>query len=162
MQWILTIIIFLGSIEMAIPSSESMISMVNEIRNEGCYCNNTWMPPVESVRWNDKLYRSAFSHARDMDRYDFFDHVNRKGQDIGARIDKFGYKWKVVGENIGMGQRTFSEVLEDWMESPTHCKMLMNPKVNEMGIAKKGKYWVQHFGKQMAAGKIQGKRRKIR
>jgi hypothetical protein len=30
--------------------------------------------------------------------------------------------------------------------------MMMNPKMEEMAIAKHGKFWVQHFGKQIPKG----------
>ena len=34
-------------------------------------------------------------------------------------------------------------------QSYSHCVMLMNPKVEEMAVAKYNDYWVQHFGKRM-------------
>lgn len=125
-----------------------MIDKVNTVRQKGCKCGGKKMPPVGQVRWNEKLEKSAFAHAKDMDAHNYFSHYSRKGEDVGKRVDKFNYDWLVIGENIAEGQRNFDEVMADWLKSPSHCKMIMDGKVNEMGIAKSGKFWVQHFGKQ--------------
>ena len=125
-----------------------MVNKINEIRNEGCYCGGKAMPPVGKVKWNEKLYQSALSHASDMREYQYFSHFSRRGEDVGKRVEKFRYNWIVIGENIAEGQKTFDEVLADWLKSPSHCRMIMDPKVNEMGLARSGKYWVQHFGKR--------------
>jgi len=107
------------------------------------------MKPVDKIVWNDQLYVTAASHASEMNEYQFFSHFSRKGEDIGERFDDLGYSWRYAGENLGEGQDTFEEVVKDWLESPSHCKMIMNENMKEMGIAKRGKYWVQHFGTKM-------------
>lgn len=137
------------------PSEERkdlMVIQVNKLRSKGCYCGSEYMPPAAPVRWNELLYNSALSHAKEMREYNFFSHFSANGLDIGDRLDGFGYRWQVAGENLGEGQRSFNEVMNDWVDSPSHCKMLMNPKVEEMGVARHHKYWVQHFGKQMPKG----------
>lgn len=131
-----------------------MVYKVNKVRTSGCRCGRRYMPPVGKVEWNETLYRSALSHARDMWENNFFEHFSSKGLNIGERLDAFGYYWQHAGENLGEGQRSFDEVLFDWIESPIHCRMLMNPDVKEMGIAKYKKYWVQHFGSQIPAGSV--------
>ena len=147
MHWFLLILSLLFSKDPPDKAIEFMLGHVNELRTNGCQCNQDWMPPVGPVKWNSTLFKSAFSHAKEMDRYKFFKHFSRKGKNIGQRVESFGYDWQVVGENIGMGQDYFLEVFEEWIESESHCKMLMNANVNEMAVAKKGIYWVQHFGK---------------
>lgn len=133
-------------------NKDYILNKVNSLRASGCYCNNKYMKPVGPLRWDKKLYRSALEHAKDMSRNDYFSHFSKRGEDIGDRLDLHGYNWQVAGENLGEGQHHFSEVLRDWKESFSHCKMLMNPKVEDMGVAKYGKYWVQHFGKKLPDG----------
>lgn len=84
-----------------------------------------------------------------MQTYNYFDHHSIAGEDVGERLDKLDYKWQYVGENLAVGQKTFDETMKDWIKSPSHCRMLMNPDMNEVAVAKYGKYWVQHFGKLM-------------
>ncbi|MCZ2101812.1 MAG: CAP domain-containing protein [Chitinophagales bacterium] len=126
---------------------QKMLNAVNSIRESGCQCGRKYMAPVQKVTWNQLLYQSALAQADDMYQHDFFKHFSNSGLDIGQRLDQIGYNWKVAGENLGRGQDTFEEVLKDWLKSPSHCRMLMNPKVDEMGIARVQNYWVQHFGK---------------
>ena len=126
-----------------------MLESVNHLRAKGCYCGNRFMKPVHPVRWNETLYRSALAHAKDMSINEYFSHHSIEGEDIGMRLDKYGYQWQVAGENLGEGQRSFEEVLTDWKKSKSHCKMLMNPKVEDMAVARYGRYWVQHFGRKI-------------
>jgi len=124
-----------------------ILEKVNEVREKGCRCGRIKMPAVKAVTWNDQLEYSALLHARDMKRHNYFGHYSKSGKDVGTRVEKIGYKWLVVGENLGEGQHSFEEVLNDWIKSSSHCEMLMDPRVTEMGVAKLDKYWVQHFGK---------------
>lgn len=133
---------------------KKILDAVNNIRKKGCYCGNKYLRPAQRLEWNELLYKSAYNQATDMSQHNFFAHYSHDGQDIGQRLDMVGYTWKVAGENLGEGQKSFEEVLEDWLKSYSHCTMLMNPKVNEMAVAKVGKYWVQHFGKQLEQPKI--------
>lgn len=130
-----------------IDQKESL-RLINDLRVNGCQCGSTYMPPVSPVNWNELLEKAAYKHARDMSKSKFFDHISKTGKDIGIRLDEIGYVWQFAGENIGQGQRNLKEAFVDWKKSPSHCKMMMNPKVDEMGIAKFKQYWVQDFGKK--------------
>ena len=136
---------------------EYILDKVNRLRDRGCYCGKKYMSPAGTVKWDNKLYQSALSHAKDMDKKRYFSHFSRDGKDIGERLDRHGYNWQVAGENLGEGQKNFVEVLNDWKKSKSHCMMLMNPKVEEMAVAKYGKYWVQHFGKKLPKNAIVSK-----
>ncbi|MDX1408921.1 MAG: CAP domain-containing protein [Saprospiraceae bacterium] len=144
-------LIFLLLFSSIFPTSEhalkdEFIHDLNALRNRGCYCGNDWMSGGP-VTWNDRLATSATLHARQMDRYDFFEHYSRGGKDIGERVRAVGYQWRTIGENLARGHRTVDHVLRDWQKSVTHCRVLMNPKFSEMGLAKVGTYWVLHMGK---------------
>ncbi len=125
---------------------DEIITTINDIREEGCTCGRKKMPPVGPVKWNDLLYNTASAHANDMRRNNYFGHISKDGRDVGDRFDEHGYRWQYAGENLGEGQESFPEVVKDWLESPSHCRMIMNGDMTEMGLAKRGKYWVQHFG----------------
>ena len=84
----------------------------------------------------------------DMARHKRFDHVGSDGSEIDSRITATGYKWMQIGENIAWGYNTIAEVIAAWVVSPSHCEQMMSNKINEIGAAKNGKYWVQDYGKQ--------------
>jgi len=121
------IFLFLSLNGQAQPPSDvinEIVNTINDIREEGCRCGRKNMKPVGPVTWNDVLYATASSHASDMRRNNYFGHISKDGKDVGDRFDDFGYRWQFAGENL-----------------------IMNPDMTEMGLAKRGKYWVQHFGK---------------
>jgi len=122
---------------------------VNKLRTEGCRCGRKRMKATHPLTWNETLAYSAYRHAEEMTDYDFFAHKSIDGLDIGQRLDEIGYKWQYVGENLAVGQKSFEEAFQDWLASPSHCKMLMNPDMKEMGLIHYGDYWVHHFGTQM-------------
>jgi len=130
-------------------SKEYALERVNQLRAKGCQCGDRYYKPAGQLTWNSTLERTAISHAKEMHKYNFFSHRSRKGEDVGDRFSLAGYKWQYAGENLAVGQKTFDEAFIDWIESPTHCKMMMNADMKELGISRYGKYWVQHFGKQL-------------
>ncbi len=133
----------------SLSEQQYMVEAVNKIRQKGCHCGKRYMKPAPQIQWDNTLFKSALEQAKEMDKYKYFDHYSIDGKNIGERLEKVGYNWSVAGENLGEGQKSFDEVLKDWLKSYTHCTMLMNPKVDEMAVAKVNRYWVQHFGKKM-------------
>jgi len=132
--------------QVVMSSKSTMLSAVNKIRLKGCTCGNSKMPPANPVIWSDQLEKSSLMHAQDMQKHGHFSHFSHKGEDVGTRVEALGYNWQHIGENIASGRMNFDEVLNDWIKSTSHCKMLMNADMKEMGVARKGIYWVQHFG----------------
>ncbi len=130
-------------------SRKYILYKVNEIRTNGCRCGGERLKATHKLMWSETLTASARAHATEMDEYNFFGHRSLDGKDIGDRLDDFDYPWQYVGENLAEGQDNFEEALEDWLESDSHCRMIMNPDMKEMGMAKVGKYWVHHFGTRM-------------
>jgi len=126
-----------------------LLKEINAIRTKGCRCGKKRMPKVAPLIWSDKLEYSAYLHAKEMSEYDYFGHKSRSGEDVGDRADKIGYKWQNIGENLAVGQKDFKQALRDWLASDSHCRMIMDAKMTEMGLARVGKYWVHHFGTVM-------------
>ncbi len=140
-------------------SPEQMVRAINYVRANGCKCGRKRMPPVDPIRWNVKLEKSASDYAREMSRTRRFDHVSRNGDNVGTRLDRVDYYWRYSGENIGLGQTSFRQAFEDWLNSKSHCEMIMDPRMKDMGIGRAGKYWVQHFGVVMPADSKRGRMR---
>lgn len=156
---ILLFILLSGHLALEAQNSrqELMLQKINTLRSKGCVCENRFMSPVPPLTWSSTLMTSALRHAEDMDKKNYFSHFSPSGKDIGDRIDAVGYSWSYCGENLGSGQYTFDEVMQDWIESKSHCMMLMNPEVEEVAVAKVGHYWVQHFGKRFDPKILQSK-----
>ena len=123
-----------------------MLQLVNQVRQNGCKCGDTYYYPVAPVKWNEQLEEAAYTHSSDMSKRNYFSHKSPEGYNGGVRIDRTGYEWKAFGENIALGYNTEKSVLEGWLKSPGHCKNIMNKSYKEMGVAKVGSYWTQEFG----------------
>jgi uncharacterized protein YkwD len=124
---------------------------INKVRQQGCNCGTTYMPPAPPLVWNDNLQIAAIGHAADMAQQHYFSHTSKDGRNIEDRIALGGYvlngyKSFVLGENIAWGQHSIQEVTNGWFASVGHCKNLMNPNFKEVGVAENSTYWVQDFG----------------
>lgn len=123
-----------------------MLDAVNAARAAPQLCGADRMPAVGPVTWNDRLEAAAFRHTLDMDAHAHFDHVGTDGSRVGQRVTDTGYRWRLVGENIARFQTSVDEVVGDWLESPSHCRQLMDPRALELGAAEQDGYWTQVFG----------------
>lgn len=127
------------------------LNEINRVRQQGCNCGTTYMPPAPPLVWNNQLEIAAIGHARDMADNHYFSHTSRDGRSVEDRVVLAGYTFKgyrsfAVGENIAQGQMSIAEVMQGWFNSPGHCKNLMNPAFKEVGVAENNTYWVQDFG----------------
>lgn len=132
--------------EAGVQAWDEMLGAVNAARAEGATCGPRRMAPAPPLIWDSRLETAAARHSRDMAEHRHFDHRGTDGVDTGERVRRAGYDWRVVGENIARNQRTVAEVVGDWLESPSHCEQLMDPRYLELGAAETNGYWTQVFG----------------
>lgn len=144
--------LFLSSFGMVVAQNfeSEFVQAINTLRATGCNCDGERQRPVGSVSYNNTLSNSAYTHALDIRRQRRLSHFCSKGRDIGERADLSGYRWEVIGENLAFGQESIAEVLNDWIHSYTHCKLLMDARFEDVGFAKIGPWWVLHFGQAKA------------
>ena len=124
-----------------------LLQLVNSYRTAGCNCGSEgYFGPTTTVVWNNLLELTAQDHSEDMFKNSFFNHTGNDGSNPGVRLGRRGYDWQTYGENIAMGYKTEQAVIEGWINSPGHCKNIMNPNFKEMGVFRSGDYWTQVFG----------------
>lgn len=100
------------------------------------------------VLHSEKLEDAAKAHALDMARGGFFDHTGSNGSDVMDRARAAGYEACAIAENIAMGQKTLTEVLGAWAQSPGHRSNMLNPSVTDYGLVRApGDIWVLVLGK---------------
>lgn len=123
-----------------------MLQAVNQVRKSGARCGDESMPAAPPLIWDSRLEVAAEGHAADMAKYGYLSHRDREGRDTGERVRVAGYAWRVVGENLARHQNSVDQVIGDWLESPNHCRMLLDPGFVEIGASQAEGYWVQVFG----------------
>jgi hypothetical protein len=113
------------------------------------------------LKMTDLLNSSARYHSADMVLDGYFEH-DSYDQIAGSlswvcpwyqRITSYYSGWTTLGENIALGQTTPTEVVEDWMDSPSHRENILNAAYAEIGVGyylggMQVPYWVQDFGRR--------------
>ena len=122
-----------------------MLTLINQQRQKGCNCGNTYYKAVTLLKWKTTLEKVAKPHSDDMRRRNTIAHSGKNAETPGNRLSKAGYKWSTWAENVAMGQQNEEEVMKSWLKSPGHCANIMNPDVTEVGVARSGTYWTQLF-----------------
>ena len=102
---------------------------------------------------NPKLEAAALAHARDMAIHDKITHEGSDGSTPKQRIDREGYHYLGLAENVAYGAKSVPEVMRIWMASPPHKKNILGD-FTEVGFAlveaEDGTpYWSAEFGKPM-------------
>lgn len=133
-------------------SEQLMLDLVNAARAQTRDCGGQTFSATSELKWNCNLVTAADTHTRDMASNNFFSHTGSDGLSVSNRVTATGYRWRAVGENIAAGQPTEEVVMQDWIDSPGHCKNIMNPTYEDFGSAviftdqaDFSSYWTQVF-----------------
>lgn len=134
-------------------AGQRVLELINQARATPRVCGNRKYNAARPLRWNDQLAAASLAHAEDMARANYFSHSGRDGSNPAQRVERAGYRYRSIGENIAGGQRKPEDAVAGWLKSPPHCANLMNGAFSEMGVAyavnsksEMGVYWAQEFG----------------
>jgi uncharacterized protein YkwD len=131
-----------------------VLRLTNEARSQSRRCGGKKYRAVRPVSWSPTLAASANAHSADMATSDYFSHYSPSGKSPFERMREAGYRYRAAGENIAAGRSLAdpAAVVDAWLKSPGHCKVIMNGKYKELGVGRvegAGKwhvYWTQNFG----------------
>ncbi len=112
-----------------------------------------------TLRRNSVLDEAARMKAQHMANNQYFAHYAPDGTSPWFWFDKAGYTYAHAGENLAIHFTDSDEVVEAWMDSPTHRANIVNGLYTEIGVGTaKGTfdgydtvYVVQLFGAPAAA-----------
>lgn len=110
---------------------------------------------LRALRFESHAARAAQRHTDDMVQRHYFSHVSPGGSDIADRVNATGLRWRTVGENIAVGQRTPARVVSDWMRSPGHRANILDGEFTMLGVGTarrgttgcSGPTWTQVFAR---------------
>lgn len=93
------------------------------------------------------LSEAAAVRAREIARS--FSHTRPSGASFSSALSESGVSYLRAGENIASGQKSASEVVNAWMNSPGHRANILNSSYSRIGSASVNidgtLYWVQLF-----------------
>ncbi len=124
----------------AVPATtaeqQEFITLINATRSQPRNCGSTAMPAVGPVTLEPRLIAAAQAHAKDMGVNDFFSHTGTGGTTAASRLAATGYKALTVGENITREMMNVPQAIAAWLQSPGHCKNIMEASAVHMGLGK--------------------------
>ena len=77
-------------------------------------------------------------------------HTGGDGSTLAVRIDRVGYSWSRIGENVAVGFPDAASVVAAWMASPGHRDNILSVNTQfglglTLGVDGRP-YWTQVFG----------------
>ncbi|PRY23591.1 uncharacterized protein YkwD [Aliiruegeria haliotis] len=89
-----------------------------------------------SLRPSERLEKVAAIHAQDMARRGYFSHRSPEGARVFERLRATGYSYCWAGENIARGQRDSAAVVQAWINSWGHKRLMLHRMPTEYGLAR--------------------------
>ena len=130
-----------SSVSAGIQSSSAaseVVRLTNSVRSK-----NGYAALVEDGALSD----AAALRAREIARS--FSHTRPSGASFSSALSESGVSYLRAGENIASGQKSASEVVNAWMNSPGHRANILNSSYSRIGSASVNidgtLYWVQLF-----------------
>jgi hypothetical protein len=114
---------------------------------------------VDPLMRNDLLDCAAQLKLEDMFRGQYFAHESPEGNGIEVSVERAGYQYILIGENLALGNFADEQnLVEGWMNSPGHRQNILNDSYREIGLATQvGEMWgsetwlaVQIFGRALS------------
>ena len=126
-----------ASIQSSSAASE-VVRLTNSARSQNGYA---------ALVEDGALSEAAAVRAREIARS--FSHTRPSGASFSSALSESGVSYLRAGENIASGQKSASEVVNAWMNSPGHRANILNSSYSRIGSASVNidgtHYWVQLF-----------------
>lgn len=130
-----------SSVSAGIQSSSAaseVVRLTNSARSQNGYA---------ALVEDGALSEAAAVRAREIARS--FSHTRPSGASFSSALSESGVSYLRAGENIASGQKSASEVVNAWMNSPGHRANILNSNYSRIGSASVNidgtLYWVQLF-----------------
>nr|WP_302642335.1 CAP domain-containing protein [uncultured Agathobaculum sp.] len=130
-----------SSVSAGIQSSSAaseVVRLTNSARSQNGYA---------ALVEDGALSEAAAVRAREIARS--FSHTRPSGASFSSALSESGVSYLRAGENIASGQKSASEVVKAWMNSPGHRANILNSSYSRIGSASVNidgtLYWVQLF-----------------
>ncbi|WP_245807792.1 CAP domain-containing protein [Halobacillus massiliensis] len=102
---------------------------------------------LEPLSLNKQLDDVAQMKSNDMAQNNYFAHNSPTYGNPSQMLKSKNVDFQKAAENIAHGMRSPEEVVNGWMNSPSHRKNILDPDLKEIGVgySENGNYWTQIF-----------------
>ncbi len=105
---------------------EALVDQTNKVRVER---------GLKPLIYNEQLATAAESKAKHMFINNYWAHFSPNGDSPWDFIKSAQYEYEYAGENLAKNFMFSSNVVDAWMNSPTHRENLLRPEFREVGFA---------------------------
>ncbi|MBA1145784.1 CAP domain-containing protein [Ectothiorhodospiraceae bacterium WFHF3C12] len=125
-----------ASVQLSAPEvTAGFARRLSAARDEARACGGERFAAAGPVAWNEGLADAARRQSVFLASTGRLSHTGRGGSTLEARIRAAGYQPRAWAENVASGQRSAGAAIEAWLDSPGHCRNIMNPAYTEVGVA---------------------------
>lgn len=89
---------------------------------------------LERLTDNTLLDRAAQTKAEDMAKQNYWSHKTPDGKEPWVFIDKTGYKYYKIAENLAYGFNSSNSTVAGWMNSTEHRENILDKDFSEVGF----------------------------
>lgn len=107
-------------------SVEKILYLINQKRAEA---------NISPLNLSTELSSAATKKATDMFSSNYWAHVSPTGVTPWSFITSAGYEYLYAGENLAKNFDYSQEVVEAWMNSPTHRANILKPEYTDIGLS---------------------------
>ncbi len=107
-------------------SIEKLYQLTNQKRRE----NN-----LPQLHYSETLAKAAYQKAEDMFAKNYWSHYAPDGTTPWNFIIQAGYKYQYAGENLAKNFLFSQNVVDAWMDSPTHRENILKKEYSDIGFA---------------------------
>lgn len=90
---------------------------------------------LSTLAYNQQLATAANSKAQNMFTYNYWSHYGPNGETPWQFITQSGYRYDVAGENLAKNFLYSKNVVNAWMNSPSHRQNILRKEFSEVGFA---------------------------
>lgn len=112
-----------------------ILDAINKARSQARSCGINQYNAAPNINWDNRLFFAADKHSLDMATHNFFSHTGSDGSSSSQRATAQGYSWNFIAENVAAGQTSLDQVVSGWLQSPGHCKNIMDARAQDIGLS---------------------------
>lgn len=105
---------------------EQVVEQTNQIRRS---------QGLPDLKYNSTLSAAAARKGQDMFANHYWAHVSPTGKTPWAFMTESGYRYRVAGENLARDFSNTPDMMQAWLNSPTHRANVLNDRYEEIGVA---------------------------
>ncbi len=109
-------------------STQQLLVLTNQQREEN---------GLKPLNYNAELAQAADLKADNMFAENYWAHISPSGKTPWYFIQKENYNYTYAGENLARGFTTPGDVMDAWMNSPSHRENILSPDYQDIGFSVK-------------------------